>query len=131
MYAPSQKCQYVIQISNSLCLYIMVTSIPLLPPGESVPDLLDLMLQSRDINSSSDSSTPGSSAESNGSRLTDNDITDDIILFLIAGHDTVTNSLTWLLLELATNPHIQERCRAEVQQVMQDSQDLTSDICSR
>ena len=93
--------------------------------GERHTDMLDLMLQSRDISAATEHNSKPS--------LTNEDIVNDIILFLVAGHETATNVLCWTLYELAKHPHIQHQCREEVKRVTldQDRGQLVYDSCKR
>ncbi|UYZ64635.1 cytochrome P450 [Hymenobacter weizhouensis] len=50
-----------------------------------------------------------------GQRLTDAEIVDHLIFFLMAAHDTTASTLTSLFYELGTHPDWQERLRAESQ----------------
>jgi len=45
---------------------------------------------------------------------------DDMITFLIAGHETTASALTWSLFELAQNPELMKRLQKEVDTVMGD-----------
>merc|ERR1719253_1412614 len=40
----------------------------------------------------------------------------NMLLILFAGHDTTGHTMTWLLFELARNPHLQEELHQEVDQ---------------
>ena len=55
--------------------------------------------------------------DANGQRLSDADIVDHLIFFLMAAHDTTASTLTSLLYELAVHPDWQEQVRAEARQV--------------
>lgn len=44
-------------------------------------------------------------------KLTDNQLKDNILTLLVAGHDTTTAALTWLVKFLAENPTVLERLR--------------------
>jgi cytochrome P450/NADPH-cytochrome P450 reductase len=46
--------------------------------------------------------------------LSDQNIRDQIVTFLIAGHDTTANTLAWTLYELARNPDIQAKVLQEI-----------------
>jgi enediyne biosynthesis protein E7 len=48
-----------------------------------------------------------------GQPLSDEEVRDDLFVFMIAGFDTTAVALTWALALLATNPHIAERLRTE------------------
>jgi cytochrome P450 len=62
-------------------------------------DMLGLLLAARDAD--------------DGTRLTDREVADQAMLFLLAGHDTVSVTLTCVLLLLALHPDWQQRLRAE------------------
>lgn len=47
------------------------------------------------------------------SKMTDHEIRDEIMTFMMAGHETITNSMTWTLIELAKNPDYLEKIRIE------------------
>ena len=49
-----------------------------------------------------------------GKSLSDNEIRDEMIIFLFAGHDTTATTLTYALWALGRHPDLQERVRAEV-----------------
>jgi cytochrome P450 len=48
-----------------------------------------------------------------GSRLTDDEIRDELIVFMGAGHDTTATTLAYALWQLGRHPQLQERVRAE------------------
>jgi retinoid hydroxylase len=50
-----------------------------------------------------------------GDRLTLEEIRDQAMLLLFAGHETTTSMLTWFCLELARHPDVWQRARAEQQ----------------
>ncbi|MDT5068432.1 MAG: hypothetical protein QOK02_4587 [Mycobacterium sp.] len=49
-----------------------------------------------------------------GKSLSDNEIADELIVFLFAGHDTTATTLTYALWQLGRHPEIQDRVAAEV-----------------
>lgn len=49
-----------------------------------------------------------------GEPLSDRQITDDLIAFMIAGHDTTATTLSYALWQLGRHPQVQERVLAEV-----------------
>ncbi|MFD4181085.1 cytochrome P450 [Rhodococcus sp. NPDC058514] len=73
--------------------------------GESAdtrrPDLLDLMLHSTDPET--------------GERLDEVNIRNQVLTFLVAGHETSANALAFALYFLAQNPEVAARARAEVE----------------
>ncbi|CAO3649127.1 unnamed protein product [Mucor hiemalis] len=66
---------------------------------DSEKDLLGFMLNARDEHNLG---------------LTDENIRDQVVTFLIAGHDTTANTLAWTLYELARNPDIQAQVLQEI-----------------
>eukprot|EP00741_Cyanophora_paradoxa_P023224 tig00021579_g22431.t1 len=53
-----------------------------------------------------------------GLGLTDKELRDNLVVFLIAGHDTTAVALFYALHSLARHPEIQERARAEVDGIL-------------
>jgi cytochrome P450 len=49
-----------------------------------------------------------------GQKLADDEIRDELIVFMLAGHDTTATTLTYALWALGTHPDMQDRLRAEV-----------------
>ncbi|GGU81494.1 cytochrome P450 [Lentzea flava] len=75
--------------------------------GEPGPDdLMSLLLSSRDHD---------------GSRLSDEEIADQVMIFFIAGSETVASTLTWALSEVAGNPEIQSQLQEEADRVLAGS----------
>ncbi|KAI4387956.1 hypothetical protein MLD38_000338 [Melastoma candidum] len=61
--------------------------------------------------------TKGADQEANNEKLTDKQMKDNILTLLVAGHDTTTAALTWLMKFLGENPYVLERLREEHQQI--------------
>ncbi|XP_053907879.1 ultra-long-chain fatty acid omega-hydroxylase-like isoform X2 [Cuculus canorus] len=66
-------------------------------------DFIDLLLLAKD---------------EDGNTLSDEDIAAEADTFMFEGHDTTASGLAWLLYNLASHPHYQERCRQEVQELL-------------
>jgi cytochrome P450 len=65
------------------------------------PDLLGLLINARD----------------SGSALSDREVRDQVLIFLLAGHETTSTALTYTLDLLGRHPEIQRRVQAEVDTV--------------
>jgi cytochrome P450 len=68
------------------------------------PDLLDMLLETRD---------------EDGSSLSDEDITAQALTLMSAGFETTANTLTWLWWLLHQNPDILQRLREELGEILQ------------
>ncbi|KAH8555194.1 cytochrome P450 [Umbelopsis sp. PMI_123] len=75
-------------------------------------DLLTLMLEANEETVDADH------------RLTNSELRSDLAIFFIAGHDTTSNALSFALYYLAANPHIQEKARKEVIDILGDGDDF-------
>jgi cytochrome P450 len=69
-------------------------------------DLLDLLLTAQD--------------EDTGEGLTDDEVRDEVMTLLLAGHETTANALTWTAVLLAQHPDVETRLFAEVDTVLGD-----------
>jgi cytochrome P450 len=69
--------------------------------GEKKHDLIQLLIDTQ---------------EEGESRMNDREIRDEVMTFLMAGHETITNSLTWLLIEIAKN----KSCRVSLESEADD-----------
>ena len=56
-----------------------------------------------------------------GSSMSDKQLMDECLTFLVAGHETVALLLTWTMYLLAAHPQWQDKARAEVMEVCKDS----------
>jgi len=54
--------------------------------------------------------------------LTDKDLRDIILNFVIAGRDTTAQALSWSIYRLCIHPHVQQRARQEIQEVLGNDQ---------
>ncbi|CAI5955388.1 unnamed protein product [Closterium sp. NIES-64] len=72
--------------------------------GRGARDLLALMLAAHD--------------EAGNEQMTDEQLMDECITFLLAGHSTTAHLLTWTFYLLAKHPDWQERLRAELKQAL-------------
>nr|XP_025847670.1 cytochrome P450 4X1-like [Vulpes vulpes] len=63
----------------------------------------------------------------NGNSFSDTDLQSEVNTFMLAGHDTMAGSISWLLYHLALNPEHQERCRQEIRGILRDRSSITWD----
>ncbi|XP_063078074.1 cytochrome P450 4F3 [Engraulis encrasicolus] len=70
-----------------------------------VTDFIELLLQSKD---------------EDGNGLTDEEIKAQADTFMFAGHDTTASAISWVLYNLARHPEYQQRCRDEVNALLED-----------
>jgi|YNPNPStandDraft_1061719.scaffolds.fasta_scaffold00037_17 cytochrome P450 len=82
-------------------------------PGE---DMLGMLLRARD--------------EQTGQPMSEEQVRDEVITLLIAGHETVASALTWSWYLLAQHPQVWEKLHAEVNSVLQDRLPTTADLPS-
>lgn len=83
-------------------------------PDRAVPDLLDLLLAAEDPQT--------------GRRMDPDELRDNLLTFIVAGHETTALSLAWSLYLLAGDPTVQEAARAEVQSVLGDRAPGAADV---
>jgi len=69
------------------------------------PDLLDLLLAAQDPKS--------------GRKMTTPELRNNLLTFIVAGHETTAQSLAWALYLMGHDPAAQDRARAEAQQALQ------------
>lgn len=74
--------------------------------GESRDDLLGMLLHARD--------------EDTGEQMSDEQLRDEVITMLLAGHETTSNLLAWTLHLLTTHPEEFAKVQAEVNRVLRD-----------
>ena len=75
-------------------------------PVVGVPDLLDLLVAGSD--------------PVTGRRMTDAELRDNLLTFIVAGHETTALTLAWALYLMAHAPAWQDKARAEAQTVLRD-----------
>ncbi len=68
------------------------------------PDLLEMLLAARDPET--------------GEAMPEQQVRDEAMTFLLAGHETTSNALSWTLLLLSRYPAVRERLEAEVDEVL-------------
>lgn len=78
-------------------------------------DMLDLLITAQDVN---------------GERLTREEIRDQIVTFIVAGHETVASALTWAWSLLARRPEAQERLHSEAVSVLGDRDPTFADYAN-
>ena len=81
---------------------------------EGVPDLLDLLLAGED---------PETKRKMNTAELRDN-----LLTFIVAGHETTALTLAWSLYLLAFDQEVQDRARAEAKEVLGDRAATGADV---
>ncbi len=84
-------------------------------PGDGqIPDLLAMLLDARD--------------EETGAGMSDRELRDQIVTFLVAGYETTAIGLTWAFYLLARYPEARDRVRAEVESVLGDRTPTAVDL---
>ncbi|XP_077990630.1 cytochrome P450 4F4-like [Glandiceps talaboti] len=66
-------------------------------------DFLDILLATKD---------------EDGNGLTDAEIRDEVDTFMFEGHDTTASGISWCLYNLARHPEYQQKCRQEIDELM-------------
>lgn len=74
-------------------------------------DVLDLLLEANEGN------------RKDGTVLSDDDILDDLMVYILAGHDTTSSALTTAMYYMAKFPSVQKRARQEVLTVIPNAKD--------
>jgi cytochrome P450 len=82
--------------------------------AKPVPDLLDLLLRAED---------PSTHRQMNTAELRDN-----LLTFIVAGHETTALTLAWALYLCAFDPAVQEAARAEAQSALGDRPASAEDL---
>ena len=72
---------------------------------EGVPDLLDLLLAGEDPKS--------------GRKMNTAEMRDNLLTFIVAGHETTALTLAWSMYLVAFDQRVQDKARAEAQEVLQ------------
>jgi cytochrome P450 len=81
---------------------------------EDTGDLLSMLMAAKD--------------EEDGSQMNDQQLRDEIITLMLAGHETTANTLSWTWMLLSQNPHVQEQLLAELQAVLAGRLPTVEDI---
>ncbi len=63
-----------------------------------------------------------------GSKMSDEQVMDELITLFIAGHETTSNALTWALYLLSQNPAVQEKLHSELDHVIKGETPEFSDL---
>lgn len=79
-----------------------------------VPDLLDLLLEGEDPKS--------------GRKMTTAELRDNLLTFIVAGHETTALTLSWALYLCAFDPAVQDTARAEAQGVLAGRTATSADV---
>ena len=80
-------------------------------------DLLSMLIAARDD-------------DGDGTGMTDEQIRDEVVTLILAGHETTANALTWTWHLLAAHPDVEARLHAEVDAVCGDRLPTTADVPS-
>lgn len=81
---------------------------------KAMPDLLDLLMAGED---------PAS-----GRRMTTEELRDNLLTFIVAGHETTALTLAWALYLCSFDPAVQDRARAEAQSLLGDRAATAADV---
>ncbi len=76
-------------------------------------DVLSLLLQAR---------------YDDGSSMPDNQIRDELLILLLAGHETTSNALTWAVYLLGQHPHVASKLREELRHTLDGRTPQTGDV---
>ncbi len=68
------------------------------------------------------------SVDDTGNSLTDQQVRDEVMTVLLAGHESTANALTWMWYLLAQYPDVQEKLLAELESVLGDAPPTAEDL---
>jgi len=83
--------------------------------GEDQGDLLSMLMSARDT-------------EGDGSGMTDQQLRDEVMTLVLAGHETTANALAWTFWYLAQHPEVDARLAEEVRSVCPDRPPAMADL---
>ena len=83
-------------------------------PKTGIPDLLDLLLAGEDPNS--------------GRKMNPDELRDNLLTFIVAGHETTALTLAWSLYLCAFDPKVQDAAREEAQAALGDRAATAADL---
>ena len=84
--------------------------------AQAVPDLLDLLLAAED--------------PSSGRKMTTAELRDNLLTFIVAGHETTALTLSWALYLCAFDPDVQAQARTEAQAALGDRAATVADLAA-
>ncbi|XP_078074601.1 cytochrome P450 4T8 [Mustelus asterias] len=79
-------------------------------------DFLDILLCARD---------------EDGKGLSDEEIRAEVDTFMFEGHDTTASGISWLLYCLAQHPEYQQKCREEIQELLEEHKQMEWEMLSK
>jgi cytochrome P450 len=82
-------------------------------------DLLTRLLQAQDTDNAGDSNS--AKGENSPSRMSDQQVRDEVMTIFIAGHETTANALTWTFYLISQNSHVERRLHEELDSVLSNS----------
>lgn len=82
--------------------------------SEQTPDLLDLLLAGEDPET--------------GRKMSVAELRDNLLTFIVAGHETTALTLAWSLYLLAQDPQVQDKARSELETVLQGRPPTGEDV---
>lgn len=86
--------------------------------GYADKDLLDMILEHTDKELITDQ---------NRNALSERELRDEVMTFILAGHETTSLALTWTIAMLCVHEEWQDRCRQEIAAVLENEQSITWD----
>ncbi|HEU5473235.1 MAG TPA: cytochrome P450 [Actinophytocola sp.] len=92
------------------------------PPVDRPADLLDMLLSARDESPAAEPARPRGDGD-----MTEQQVRDELMTFMLAGHETTANALAWTLFLLSTHPEARDRLAAEVDEVLAGRPPATED----
>lgn len=99
------------KLNNSVCKIIQLRR----RNGEGTADLLSMLMEARD---------------QDGSQMNDQQLRDEVITFLLAGHETTALALSWAWYLLSQNPQAQQALHEELDRVLLRRAPDCSDLLS-
>jgi cytochrome P450 len=105
----NMKLNHAIQVMKSMVDELIMER---RKSGGGQGDLMDFLMFTKD--------------EETGETMTDSQIRDEVLTFLLAGHETTSNALAWTFYLLSLHPEIRTKVREEVYPVMRTGLNYSS-----
>lgn len=82
--------------------------------GDDTGDLLSMLMLARD--------------EETGAQMSDNQLHDEVLTMLLAGHETTATALTWAWAMIDAHPHVAAKLHAELDEVLGERAPTVADL---